>query len=122
MSELKDKRLLFTRFLCDLIMWGNSQPGWQIALGRDFDEEYEKTADGKPVRHMRGSLHYRGLANDLALYIDGIYQTTTEAYAPLGKRWKMLHRDLHWGGDFFDKKGKPKPDGNHFSITFEGKA
>ena len=113
---LKEKRILFTRLLCWLIAWGNGQKGWQIALGRDFDEGNEK------LRHMRGSLHYLGLANDLALYINGDYQTTTEAYKRLGEFWKSLHPDCRWGGDFRDKKGKPKPDGNHFSIIWEGKA
>ena len=116
MSELRDKRILFTRSLTNLVAWGNSQPGWQIALGRDFDEAGEK------LRHMKGSLHYLGLANDLALYIGGVYQTTTEAYRKLGDRWKMLHKDLRWGGDFVDKKGKPKPDGNHFSCTYMSKS
>lgn len=116
MSELLEKRLRFTRHLITLIAHFNQQPGIDIAIGRDFDEANEK------LRHMRGSLHYLGLANDLALYIDGVYQTTTEAYAPLGKYWKSLHPDLRWGGDFRDARGKPKPDGNHFSITFGGRA
>lgn len=109
MANLKEQRILFTRKLVWLIAWGNSKPGWQIALGRDFDESNEK------LRHMRGSLHYLGLANDLALYIGGVYQTTTEAYKPLGEYWKSLHQDCRWGGDF------KKPDGNHFSVEWEGK-
>ena len=115
MSELRDKRILFTRCLTDLVAWANGQPGWEVALGRDFDEQNE------PLRHMKGSLHYLGLANDLALYIGGVYQTTTEAYRKLGERWKMLHRDLRWGGDFRDKKGKPAPDGCHFSVEYQGR-
>ena len=110
MSELRDKRILFSKCLCHLVMWGNEQPGWEVALGRDFDESNEK------LRHMRGSLHYIGLANDLALYVRGVYQVTTEAYAKLGERWKMLHKDLRWGGDF------KKADGNHFSCTYNGKS
>jgi len=109
-SELLTKRIKFTRLLCDLIQWGNQQPGWAIALGRDYDEANE------PTRHMRGSLHYVGLANDLALYVGGEYQTTTEAYAGLGERWEQMDPDCRWGGRF------KKADGNHFSITFQGKA
>jgi hypothetical protein len=116
MSELRDKRILFTRCLTDLVAWGNGQPGWEIALGRDFDEQNE------PLRHMKGSLHYLGLANDLALYIGGVYMTRTEDYAKLGERWKALDPVCRWGGDFRDKKGRPKPDGNHFSVTYGGKA
>lgn len=116
MSELLDKRLRFTRHLMTLIAHFNQQPGVDIAIGRDFDEANEK------LRHMRGSLHYLGLANDLALYINRVYQTTTEAYAEMGEFWKGLDKDNRWGGDFRDKKGNPKPDGNHFSIAHGGKA
>lgn len=117
-SEIKEKRIFFSKCLCHLVMWGNEQPGWEVALGVDFDE-----ADpSERRRHMRGSLHYLGLANDLALYISGVYQTDSESYRGLGERWKMLGKDLRWGGDFTDKKGRTKPDGNHFSITYGGKA
>ena len=107
---LKDQRIKFTRLLIQLIQWANLNPRWKVALGRDYDEANEK------YRHMKGSLHYIGLANDLALYIDGVYQTDTEAYATLGHHWCNLDKDCRWGGDF------KKPDGNHFSLAWEGKA
>lgn len=107
---LKESRIKFTKLICQLIMWGNQQPGYQLALGRDFDE------DNEPLRHMKGSLHYMGLANDLALYIDGVYQEKTGAYKRLGDAWKALDPDCAWGGDF------KKADGNHFSLRFGGKA
>jgi hypothetical protein len=116
MTELLDKRLRFTRNLVTLISRFNQRPNMDIAIGRDFDEQYEKTPAGKPLRHMRSSLHYSGLANDIAVYIDGIYQEHTEAYAELGEFWKSLDPDNRWGGDF------KKSDGNHFSITYGGKS
>lgn len=111
MSELRDKRCKFTRLLAQLIAWGNAQPGYAVALGRDYDEAREQ------YHHMPGSLHYLGLANDLALYINGVYQDSTEAYIRLGAAWKALDQDCRWGGDF--QKAK---DGNHFSISYGGKA
>ena len=110
MSELRDKRIKFTRLKAELIQWINSHPDWEVAEGRDFDELNEK------LHHKKGSLHYSGLADDLALYINGIYQTTTEAYREIGKKWESLDPDLRWGGDF------SKPDGNHISIQYQGKA
>ena len=110
MSELRDKRIKFTRLKAELVIWANTHPGWEVAEGRDFDELNEK------FHHMKGSLHYSGLADDLALYINGIYQTTTEAYREIGEKWKSLDPDLRWGGDF------NKPDGNHISIQYQGKA
>jgi hypothetical protein len=112
MSELRDKRIRFSKQIAALLLWGNSHENWEVAFGQDFDE-----ADPKEKRrHRKGSLHYLGLANDLALYIDGVYQTKTEAYRPLGERWKLQAPDNRWGGDFKVK------DGNHFSVSFEGKA
>lgn len=103
-SELLTKRLKFTRLLCELIQWANSQPGYAVALG----------VDG--LKHMSNSLHYSGLANDLALYVDGIYQTDTVAYKALGEYWEALDPECRWGGRF------KKADGNHFSITYQGRA
>ena len=112
MMTLRETRILYTKCLCHLVMWANSEPGWEVAFGEDFDE-----ADPKEKRrHMRGSLHYLGLANDLALYIHGEYQTSTEAYKKLGERWKALNPLCRWGGDF------KKKDGGHFSVTYGGKA
>ena len=116
MSELLDKRLRFTRNMITLIARFNQMPGHAIAWGRDFDEQYERTSNGKVVRHMRNSLHYLGLANDLALYINGAYQEHTEAYAEMGAFWKSLDADNRWGGDF------SKPDGCHFSIHYQGRS
>jgi hypothetical protein len=108
--DLKNSRIKFTKLFCQLIQWGNSQSGYELAIGRDFDEGHE------PLHHMSGSLHYMGLANDLALYVDGVYQTDTEAYRRLGKAWLALDPDCRWGGNF------KQFDGNHFSITYGGKA
>lgn len=109
MSELKDKRIKFTKLFTQLINYGNAQPCCAVAIGRDYDETNEK------YRHMKGSLHYLGLANDLVLYVNGDYQTLTEAYKFLGDYWKSLDPDCAWGGDF------EAGDGNHFSIIYQGK-
>ena len=110
MSELREKRVKFTKLKAELILWINGlHPGWEVAEGRDFDESNEK------LRHMKDSLHYSGLADDLALYIDGIYQTSTEAYREIGEKWKSLDPECCWGGDF------SRPDGNHISIKFQGR-
>jgi hypothetical protein len=107
MSELKDKRIKYTKLLCQLVEWGNNHPNWELAFGRDYDEAHEQ------FHHMLNSLHYRGLANDLALYISGVYQTKTETYEPLGEYWESLDPECAWGGRF--------NDGNHFSLIYGGK-
>lgn len=107
-KTLKDQRIKFTRLFLLLIAWGNVQPGYQIAIGRDFDEAHEE------LHHKKGSLHYMGLANDLALYVQGEYQRDTAAYTVLGEYWESLDPDCKWGGRW--------NDGNHFSVKWEGKA
>ena len=62
--------------------------------------------------HSEHSFHYKRLAIDLNLFIDGVYQTSTEAHRPLGEQWKKMGGT--WGGDF------PRKDGNHYSWG-EGK-
>lgn len=70
--------------------------------------------------HMKGSLHESGLATDILLYRDGNYLMDTDDYRELGERWEALGTerglDLAWGGRF------SKPDGNHFSLRWNGKA
>lgn len=111
MTELRDKRIRFSIGLSKLVLWGNSHEGWQVVLGQDYDE-----ADPKERRrHRKGSLHYLGLANDLVLYVDGVYQEKTEAYKELADQWKTYDTEFCWGGDF------SSPDGNHFSIAFGGR-
>ena len=61
--------------------------------------------------HSLNSFHYKRLAIDLNLFIDGIYQTTTEAHKPLGEFWQLIGGS--WGGLF------PRKDGNHYSLNEE---
>jgi len=56
--------------------------------------------------HKKDSFHYKRLAIDLNLFLDGEYLTKTEDHAPIGKFWKFLGGT--WGGDWGN-------DGNHYS-------
>ncbi len=86
-----------------LIPWKAAALGYEVTLGEGFDD------DGKG--HMKGSLHYEKLAQDLNLFIGGVYQTSTEAHKPLGEWWESIGGS--WGGRF--------NDGNHYSFSFGGK-
>ena len=59
--------------------------------------------------HIENSFHYKRLAIDLNLFINGEYITTTEGHRPLGEYWESLHPKCTWGGRF------KRPDGNHYS-------
>lgn len=140
MSELMIKQQWFTILSATFIVWCYKE-GYIVTYGEVFrsDEQAEINALGPSGRAqlveilnsaqysrlahaidnntgsgIRNSLHGKRLAMDLNLFINGVYQTKTEAYAPLGKEWKSMHRLARWGGDF------ASPDGNHFSLEHEG--
>jgi len=67
--------------------------------------------------HMKGSLHYLGIAQDLNLYIGGKHiDTHHEVWDLIGKRWKEMDPLAAWGGDFASR------DYNHFSFRYGGRA
>lgn len=67
-----------------------------------FGDAYAKTG------HSKNSFHYKRLAVDFNLFINGVYQTTTESHKELGEYWESIGGT--WGGNFKRK------DGNHYSY------
>jgi len=115
MGELAEKQMAFTQNLAKLIQFIKSK-GYECALKEVYRppkmaEWYAKMGLGTP-----NSLHCAGLAADLAIFLDGKYLTLTEHYRFAGEYWKTLDPRNRWGGDF------KKQDGNHFSMTHEGRA
>jgi len=100
MSELFDKRALFTSLIPRLI-------DKMIADG------YTPLHGKDGLKHMKNSLHYDGLAIDIDLFKDGVYLTKTEDHQRFGEFWEALHPDCRWGGRF--------KDGNHYSVTYLGR-
>ena len=116
LTSLRMARCRFTEALADLIKQAIVLK-YEIALDEGMDRITEKdpTTD-----HMKGSLHEIGLAQDIALYLNGVWLNATEDYEPLGTWWEdygVSHGlPLVWGGNF------SKPDGDHFSLRWGGKA
>jgi hypothetical protein len=100
MSELGDRRKLFTSLIPRLIDKMIAD-GYQPMIGKDG------------LKHMANSLHFDGLAVDIDLTKDGVYLAQTEDHKPFGEFWESLDTLCSWGGRF--------KDGNHYSITFQGK-
>lgn len=107
MSELGDKRKLFTRCVVKL-------------LQKMLEDGYEPMTGKDGLKHMKGSLHYDGLAIDIDLTKDGRYLGKTEDHYPFGVFWESLHPDCFWGGNGPKEDGL-KHDGNHYSVTYGGR-
>lgn len=104
---LRQQQALFVKLLGQLIDFVY-ESGYEFTLG----EGYVSSHTG----HMVGSLHYKKLAQDLNLFVDGVYITGTHpAWNKIGKYWKSLHPLCAWGGDFSIR------DYNHFSLAYGGK-
>jgi len=97
----------FTYHIAQLIAYSQLLD-YGLTFGDAYRDEETRSRRGHP-----DSNHGRRLAVDFNLFIDGEYQTSSEAHAPLGHMWKSLHPDNVWGGDF------DKPDGNHYSRRYK---
>lgn len=111
---LGQKQRLFSKLIAELVLWAYEQ-GYEVTVG-DFYRD--PRAFGKfGFKHQNGygrssSNHKRRLAGDLNLFIDGVYQRSTEAHRPLGEKWESMHEMCRWGGHF--------NDGNHYSMIHQG--
>jgi hypothetical protein len=112
---LGNKQRLFTKLMAQLVLWAYEN-GYELTVGDAYRDprshgEYGTRKEGTYGR--KKSNHKRRLAMDFNLFIDGEYQTTSEAYQELGEYWESLHELCSWGGRF--------NDGNHFSLLHEGR-
>jgi hypothetical protein len=105
---LREKQSLFARLLAQLILFVYQRPGWELTLGEGHNDAR--------VGHMRGSLHYVRLAQDLNLFVNGEYVSKGghPAWREIGEQWESMHELCRWGGRF--------KDDNHLSLEHEGKA
>lgn len=122
MMTLRQQRCLFTLLKAQLVVWvHNNLPGYELAENEVLRTQTQADANKASGAGISKSLHLLGLASDFNLYINGVYQTTSEAHRPIGQQWKKMHELARWGGEFKDSKGNPKPDGNHYSLEWEGR-
>lgn len=106
MSDLLAKQQLFAKLLGQLLDWIHTHPTWAVTLGDG------NAHDG----HMANSLHYIRLAQDLNLFVEGVYVTGAHpAWDEIGAKWKTLNVLARWGGDF------ESLDLNHISLAHEGR-
>lgn len=111
--KLSEKRILFSRLISELVLWCN-QNGYEVCFNEVVRTQVQANANVVSGAGIARSLHLIGLAADLNLYINGVYQITSEAHRPIGEKWKTMHPLARWGGDF------SRPDGNHYSLENDG--
>lgn len=111
---LGEKQRLFTKLVGRLIDFAYAS-GYELTLGDAYRSPEQARANVAAGSGIANSLHTQRLAIDLNLFINGVYQTDSKAYKPLGDYWKSLDAACCWGGDF-----TTRADGNHFSITYNG--
>jgi hypothetical protein len=73
----------------------------------------------KAMRHSDLSCHYIKCAGDVNIIKDGVLVTDTAGHEPYGNFWEALGGA--WGGRFKDGAGRPRPDGNHYSVEYQGR-
>lgn len=116
MSEtLRQKQSRFVRAVVQLLNRAHEM-GYDVTFGECWRPTEMAELYAKQGKGTLNSLHTKRLAIDLNLFRGGVYLDLTEHHRKLGEFWKKLGPDHCWGGDF-----KPRPDGNHYSITHDGR-
>ena len=106
MSPLLQLQQKFTRLLPRLYDYIHTN-GWECTQAEGTNLEH--------VGHMAHSLHYLALAQDLNLFVGGVWQTKDcPEWQSIGAYWLTLDPDCRWGGKF------TSVDLDHFSLTFGG--
>jgi hypothetical protein len=113
---LGEKQRLFAKNIGRLIAYAYAT-GYELTFGEAWRTPEQAKLNAATGKGIAGSLHQDRLAVDFNLFKDGRYLATSEDHALLGAYWKTLHPDNRWGGDFSKRK-----DGNHYSMTHDGKA
>lgn len=95
--------------LAEFVVWAYGQ-GYALTEGEAFRTLEQAEWDAAHGLGIVNSLHRLRLAQDYNLFIGGVYQTSGEAYRPLGEHWEA--QGGSWGGAWGDY--------GHFSLSPDG--
>jgi hypothetical protein len=105
---LGEKQRLFTHLQAKLVIWAYEQ-GYELTDGDAYRDPRLHGEHGEQKGYGSAySRHKQRLARDYNLFINGVYQETTEAWAEIGEHWENMNELCTWGGRF--------EDGNHLSF------
>lgn len=112
---LGQQQRIFTRLVAQLILYAYEQD-YELTFGEALRDPRIAELNAQKGSGISNSLHLDKLAIDLNLFKAGEWLQGSMDHAILGVYWKQLHPLCRWGGDF-----KPKPDGNHYSMEWDGR-
>jgi len=111
-KTLRQKQREFLPMVARLIEYAYAN-GYELTIGDGYRDPRLHGAVGEKKGYgAANSCHKIRLAIDLNLFKDGKYMTATNDYKLLGDFWESIGGT--WGGRF--------SDGNHFSISHDGKS
>lgn len=109
---LREKQSLFVKLVAQLIQKA-TEMGYELTFGEAYRTPEQAILNAKAGKGIKNSVHCDRLAIDLNLFKDGRFLGSTEDHRKLGEWWEKLNPDCRWGGRF--------EDGNHYSLTPDGK-
>lgn len=112
MSELLKLQQTFSRNVALLLLHADTL-GFGVTLGEAWRSPEAAKLNAKRGTGISNSLHIDRLAIDINLFLGDQYLPTTADHQQLGEYWKTLHPLNRWGGEF--------GDGNHYSMTYQGR-
>lgn len=95
--KLSEKQSVFSVMVANLIFWADER-GYRLTFGEAYRTPEQAKLNASKGTGISNSLHAERLAVDFNLFINGVYQTDTAAYLPLGEHWEILGGS--WGGRF----------------------
>ena len=110
---LNAKQAEFTICLAELIVWAFDND-FPLILAEAYRTPEQAALNAENGTGISNSLHTKKLAADMFRVKGGTITWDNEEYEPVGEKWKSMHVDARWGGDFQSK------DSVHFSFEHEG--
>lgn len=111
---LGEKRREFSRMISELVIWACGE-GYECQYEEIKRSQAQAQANAASGAGIANSLHLLGLAGDISIFKDGQLLESVDDYRPLGEKWKSMHPENAWGGDFTSR-----PDADHFSRSHNG--
>lgn len=113
--SLGEAQEIFSECLGKLLVWIPTNPGWKCRLGEGFVGLTDGKDGDYDGPHKKGGNHYRSLAQDINLFIDGewIKDGSHSAWKAIADYWESLHPLCKTGIGFQDP--------NHIGFNFQGR-